>query len=289
MRDIGKNIRELRISSGMTQDVLADKLFVTRQTVSNYETGKSRPDIDMLVAMAELFDCDINSVLYGLPLKHGKADTKHFWHGFAGCIVVGVFILIIKHYAEIMSNRFIYAPAISNKLVFVPVFMIFLGWTFAQGILLLLKANKPAVKYGKYIYYALIALGIVYFTLCLPMLFHCIKTVILEAYVHEISAPIGLSISFKLKSELINRASGLIYLYVLNKPWLFFAAGVFLCIFESTKSASFKRGIVLLMLILVLSGILYLSAESSFTVEVEDKSILENFPLNIEIVEKQEA
>ena len=40
MRDIGKNIRDLRIRSNMTQDELAQKLFVTRQTVSNYETGK---------------------------------------------------------------------------------------------------------------------------------------------------------------------------------------------------------------------------------------------------------
>ena len=37
MRDIGKNIRQLRTEKNMTQDELARKLFVTRQTVSNYE------------------------------------------------------------------------------------------------------------------------------------------------------------------------------------------------------------------------------------------------------------
>jgi len=41
MRDIGKNIRDLRSKRNMTQDELAEKLFVTRQTVSNYETGVS--------------------------------------------------------------------------------------------------------------------------------------------------------------------------------------------------------------------------------------------------------
>lgn len=45
MRDIGKNIRTLREKKGMTQEELAQALFVTRQTVSNYETGRSRPDI----------------------------------------------------------------------------------------------------------------------------------------------------------------------------------------------------------------------------------------------------
>lgn len=35
MRDIGKNIRDLRKSKGLTQEELAARLFVTRQTVSN--------------------------------------------------------------------------------------------------------------------------------------------------------------------------------------------------------------------------------------------------------------
>ena len=56
MRDIGKNIRDLRIQRNMTQDELAEKLFVTRQTVSNYETGKSRPDIEMLERIAEVLE-----------------------------------------------------------------------------------------------------------------------------------------------------------------------------------------------------------------------------------------
>ena len=42
MRDIGKNIRKLRTDIGMTQEELAEALFVTRQTVSNYETGISQ-------------------------------------------------------------------------------------------------------------------------------------------------------------------------------------------------------------------------------------------------------
>lgn len=39
MRDIGKNIKELRCARGLTQEELAERLHVTRQTVSNYETG----------------------------------------------------------------------------------------------------------------------------------------------------------------------------------------------------------------------------------------------------------
>ena len=67
MRDIGKNIRDLRQARNMTQDDLAERLFVTRQTVSNYETGRTKPDVDMLVRIAEVLEIDINALLYGLP------------------------------------------------------------------------------------------------------------------------------------------------------------------------------------------------------------------------------
>ena len=41
MANVGKNIRWLRNEKRMTQDELAEKLFVSRQTISNYETGDS--------------------------------------------------------------------------------------------------------------------------------------------------------------------------------------------------------------------------------------------------------
>ena len=41
MRDIGKNIRSLRQKRNISQDQLAQMLHVTRQTISNYETGVS--------------------------------------------------------------------------------------------------------------------------------------------------------------------------------------------------------------------------------------------------------
>lgn len=74
MRDISKNIRALRIQKKMTQDRLAELLFVTRQTVSNYETGRSRPDIDMLVQISEVLETDIHQVIYGVPIPGRKKD-----------------------------------------------------------------------------------------------------------------------------------------------------------------------------------------------------------------------
>ena len=74
MRDIGKNIRDLRQQKHLTQEELAERLFVTRQTVSNYENGRTRPDVDQILRLAEIFDTDANAVLYGPPMR---ADCGH--------------------------------------------------------------------------------------------------------------------------------------------------------------------------------------------------------------------
>lgn len=82
MRDIGKNIRSLREQKGLTQEELGEKLFVTRQTISNYETGRSRPDVDMLVKIAEVLETDVTRVLYGPPVS---PDRKRDLRRLAVC------------------------------------------------------------------------------------------------------------------------------------------------------------------------------------------------------------
>ena len=69
MRDIGRNIRCVRVRRGLTQEELAERLHVSRQTVSNYETGRSRPDVDMLLLAAEKLEVDVQVLLYGEPVQ----------------------------------------------------------------------------------------------------------------------------------------------------------------------------------------------------------------------------
>lgn len=79
MSKVGKNIRKQRIQQGMSQESLAEKLHVSRQTVSNYETGKSYPDIDMLVNIAEALNIEIQILIYGEAVKRKKPvfDKKY--------------------------------------------------------------------------------------------------------------------------------------------------------------------------------------------------------------------
>ena len=65
MSRIGKNIKKARAEKGYTQEQLAQKLNVTRNTISNYETGHSNPDIEMLQMLAEALETDPNTLIYG--------------------------------------------------------------------------------------------------------------------------------------------------------------------------------------------------------------------------------
>lgn len=59
MASIGKHIKEQRKKKNMSQDDLAAKIFTTRQTISNYENGKSNPDIETLEKLAKALNTDI--------------------------------------------------------------------------------------------------------------------------------------------------------------------------------------------------------------------------------------
>ena len=54
---------DLRIKSGMSQDELAEKVFVTRQAVSRWENGETVPNTDALKLLSKIFDVSINTLL----------------------------------------------------------------------------------------------------------------------------------------------------------------------------------------------------------------------------------
>ena len=63
---LSENIKNLRKRAVMTQEQLADKLGVTRQTVSKWKNNMSVPDADILSEMADVFDVSVSELLgYG--------------------------------------------------------------------------------------------------------------------------------------------------------------------------------------------------------------------------------
>lgn len=72
---LGENIKRFRLEKNLSQEDLAQKLNVVRQTVSKWEKGQSFPDSQSLKALAEILDTDLSSLL-DIENKNDEADLK---------------------------------------------------------------------------------------------------------------------------------------------------------------------------------------------------------------------
>ena len=70
---INENIRTLRKAKGLSQEELAIRLNVVRQTISKWEQGLSVPDADMLLSLSEVFETPVSTLL-GETIVDNKAD-----------------------------------------------------------------------------------------------------------------------------------------------------------------------------------------------------------------------
>ena len=53
--EIEKKLKDVRMQAGLTQEQVAEKIMVSRQTVSNWENGKSLPDIVSIMSLSDLY------------------------------------------------------------------------------------------------------------------------------------------------------------------------------------------------------------------------------------------
>ncbi len=68
----GRYIAKLRKDADMTQSELADRLSLTRQTVSHYEMGDSFPDVSILVLISDIFGISLDELIASGNPTHGN-------------------------------------------------------------------------------------------------------------------------------------------------------------------------------------------------------------------------
>ena len=61
----GSNIGYLRKKKGMTQEEFAERMYVSRQTVSRWETDSVYPDVETVIKLCELLECDMETLVRG--------------------------------------------------------------------------------------------------------------------------------------------------------------------------------------------------------------------------------
>lgn len=62
---LGQHIKKYRNELSLSQDALAEKVYVSRQTISNWENDKSYPDVNSLVLLSEVFNTSIDNLIKG--------------------------------------------------------------------------------------------------------------------------------------------------------------------------------------------------------------------------------
>ena len=61
----GSNIGYLRKKKGITQEELAERMYVSRQTISRWETDSVYPDVETVIRLCEILECDMETLVRG--------------------------------------------------------------------------------------------------------------------------------------------------------------------------------------------------------------------------------
>lgn len=155
--NLGDNLFELRKSKNLTQDEVAEKLNVTRQTISKWETNQSTPDFDKIVPLCDLYGISPNELLIGASTtesqeqKDDKFDfddaKKHLFTRGKDDDYENMTKNQIKQKSAgvISTSVFIYIAAIAFLMVAIPVqrinpiiasaiFLLMIAWATARII-----------------------------------------------------------------------------------------------------------------------------------------------------------
>lgn len=138
--NLGEKLFELRKAKNLTQDEVAEKLNVTRQTVSKWETNQSTPDFDKIVPISELFEIGVEELLTGKVKEENdqakeeikeKVLTKQEAKEKSAKVVSGSIFIYILAVALIM----ILVPVKHvNPIIASSIFLILIGWATARII-----------------------------------------------------------------------------------------------------------------------------------------------------------
>lgn len=66
LMDFAKQLKKYRVEKGLSQEDLANQLFVSRQAVSKWENGEGTPDLNNIVKLAEIFNISLDTLVLGI-------------------------------------------------------------------------------------------------------------------------------------------------------------------------------------------------------------------------------
>lgn len=126
--ELGKHIKKFRQEKQLSQEELANRIYVTRQTVSNWENDKSYPDVNSLLLLSEIFQISLDRLI------KGDIDTMKE-------VIIKEEVTKLKCYGTIYTVLLI-ATVISA----VPIFMWIGMWAFIPWGIMFVITMYVAIK-----------------------------------------------------------------------------------------------------------------------------------------------
>lgn len=150
MNTFSKNLKRLRCQQNLKQEDLADRLHVTRQTVSGWETGRRQPDLSTLKKLADALDVDVHELIYGdKPGSHPRFQRKHvICTAVSGGIaaVLLLFRLLVLPYLTVVGNTCHWGFLLTVCNFLLPQIGAFSFGSFCAGLILLFVPVHPKTQ-----------------------------------------------------------------------------------------------------------------------------------------------
>ena len=101
----GEKLKKLRTDNELTQDELAEKIFVTRTAISKWETDKGYPSIDSLKQLSNLFHISIDELISDADIENKRLldeaqSRKYYWCAIA-CLAVATISAVVYYFTQI--------------------------------------------------------------------------------------------------------------------------------------------------------------------------------------------
>ena len=117
--EFNEKLQELRKSRGLTQEELAEALFVSRTAVSKWESGRGYPSIDSLKEISKFFSVSIDELLSGEKLitiaeNENRTNLKNMGNMLFGLVDILSFIMIILPLYPNKIDNYIYSVNLFN-------------------------------------------------------------------------------------------------------------------------------------------------------------------------------
>lgn len=167
--EFNEKLQELRKNSGLTQEELAEILYVSRTAVSKWESGRGYPNIESLKEISRFFSVSIDDMLSGEKLlsiaeKENRFNIKNVCNLLFGFVDLFYVLLVFLPLYPYTTGDYVYAVSLLSYKETVPLFkiiyLVIFGMLVVTGVAKIIVTKIKSEKAGDFLTAFSVVLGI---------------------------------------------------------------------------------------------------------------------------------